>query len=398
MPKIYEPDDLIDDQYRVERRLRGGMSYVYIAHDTVTQKQFALKSLNDEGSHAANQTDALNRFEREAVVWVNLDHHPHIVQAFAFLQRTDPPMLLLEYIDGPSLSDVFKSTRRLNVRQAIRWARQFCDGMHYVHNALLPGGQTGTLHRDIKPANILITRSGKLKITDFGLAKLQASRVESETGRFQGTLSFASPEQLHDAKHVDRSSDIFSFGIVFYIMLTGRHPFAAESANAAMEAIQFREPDWSVVPTPALAIVRRCLEKSPLSRLDDFSLIAAELESIETQLPEVSADSRCDACGFIDSDGGVCPVCGNQVAGEVTMTYEPASEVDSGPTRKQADDNAINGPGEVCSSCGARVDTKMSFCRSCGHDLSSVQCIQCGSWNPASNRYCNGCRTSITRN
>src|SRR5262245_50295527 len=160
--------DLIDGHYRVEKRYSGGMGFVYIVHDEVVGKRFAIKQLPDV--QAENKVLA-ERFRREASAWLLLDYHPHIVQAHSFHPRPEGPILILEFVDGPGLDRLLKAEKRLSPVQVVRYARQVCHAMNYAHSKPIPERGVGVLHRDIKPGNILITKTNQVKLTDFGLAK-----------------------------------------------------------------------------------------------------------------------------------------------------------------------------------------------------------------------------------
>src|SRR5262249_40508461 len=138
------------------------------------------------------------------------------------------PILILEFVDGPALDRLLKSQKTLTPVQAVRYARQFCQAMHYAHSKPILDRGTGVLHRDIKPGNILITRANQAKVTDFGLAKFEESQTKlTGEGQFIGTIAYSSPEQLRSAGKVTKASDVYSFGAVMYQMLTGQPPFRA---------------------------------------------------------------------------------------------------------------------------------------------------------------------------
>jgi len=362
-PRSYNVGDTIDGQYQVERRIKGGMSTVYIVKDNVTQKQYALKSLEalEDSSNAANLT---GRFEREAAVWVNLDHHDNIVQAHTLLKRGGHPLLLLEYMQGPSLSTVLADYGRLSVQQTVKWARQFCAGMQYVHTKKFPGGQDGTLHRDIKPGNIMFDQFGTLKVTDFGLARISDGRVKSISGEFLGTVAYSNPEQLRDAKHIDRRAEVFSFGIVLFEMLTGTHPFPTSSMAEAIQSIQFRDPDWTLIPEIVRPIVQRCLQKSPELRFESFAELDEMLERVEAKLPSTSSDPICPSCGFIGVTSPFCVVCQTDCSGQ----YE--TELVSNP---KPNESFMGSTASRYCTCGAELRTGNAFCTQCGRRSADPQ-------------------------
>jgi len=222
----------------------GGMGTVYKALDTRLDRTVAIKFSNARFSE---------RFEREARAIAALNH-PHICT----LYDAGPNYLVMEYVEGKTLSGP------MPVEQAIALAGQLLDALDAAHRKSI-------VHRDLKPANILVTKSG-VKVLDFGLAKMQAaaaagSQTLTEKGSISGTLQYMSPEQV-EGKDTDTRTDIFSFGLVFYEMLTGRRPFEGDSAARVMAGILEREPTpmGNAAPPGLERIVRRCLAKDPADR------------------------------------------------------------------------------------------------------------------------------------
>lgn len=228
----------------------GGMGEVYRAHDPRLGRDVAIKVSAQQFS---------DRFEREARAIAALNH-PHICQVY----DTGPNYLVMEFIDGVPVAGP------LPVDLALRYAVQIADALSAAH-------AKGITHRDLKPANILVTAAG-LKLLDFGLASLTERSAADETAvmgltnaaTILGTPAYMSPEQA-EGKPVDARSDIFSFGLVLYEMLTGRRAFTGDSAIAIMAAIVRDTPGPMNVPPAIEAIVTRCLCKSPASRFPSMS-------------------------------------------------------------------------------------------------------------------------------
>src|ERR1700674_3089749 len=228
----------------------GGMGEVYRARDPRLNRDVAIK---------VSAAQFSERFEREAKAIAALNH-PNICQIY----DVGPNYLVMEYIEGTPLAGP------LPLDVALRHAVQIADALSAAH-------AKGITHRDLKPANILVTASG-IKLLDFGLALLShdgsgRERAADETatigltqvGTILGTAAYMSPEQA-EAKHVDARSDIFSFGLVLYEMLSGRRAFTGDSAIAIMAALLHKEPEL-IEATPALqSILTRCLRKSPAER------------------------------------------------------------------------------------------------------------------------------------
>ena len=238
----------------------GGMGDVYKATDTRLHRTVAIKVTQERFSE---------RFEREARAVASLNH-----ANICTLHDVGPHYLVMEYIEGRPLEGP------LPVREALRYAAQICDALDAAH-------KKGITHRDLKPANVLVTDSG-VKLLDFGIAQVgpgpdsddEPTQVKglTEAGMLLGTAGYMSPEQA-EAKPVDARSDIFSFGLVLYEMLTGRHAFEGDSAIAIMGAILYKEPARFDAPPALQEIVRRCLRKSPAERFQSAMELRAALES-----------------------------------------------------------------------------------------------------------------------
>jgi serine/threonine-protein kinase len=214
------------------------------------------------------------RFYREAALWVGLGKHPNIVRALSFGKMSDDPYLLLEFIDGVNLRKLI-TDRQLDLRKSLQIAKDVCSGLMYAHTQ-------GVVHGDMKPDNILIDRSGRAKVTDFGL-----SRVPGEIGTFSvqiiGTLAYMPPEQLFSESEIDERSDIYSFGIVLYEMLTYRNPFRSGTVQEVLSAHQRGQ-----VPVPSNVqkgipreidrLVLGSVKRNPSERFRHFGELVAIFE------------------------------------------------------------------------------------------------------------------------
>src|SRR6185436_1265830 len=194
----------------------GGMGAVYRARQRKLERAVALKILSPE--LAADPAFA-DRFLREAQALARLQH-PNIVSLYDFGEAGGYYFLVMEYADGLNLREILLRGD-LKPREALAIVPQICEGLQYAHDA-------GVIHRDIKPENVLVDRSGKVKITDFGLAKILdqggPSVTITGTGQVMGTPQYIAPEQLADSRNVDHRADIYSLGVVFYELLTGNLP------------------------------------------------------------------------------------------------------------------------------------------------------------------------------
>jgi serine/threonine-protein kinase len=276
----------------------GGMGEVYRARDMKLGREVALKFVLEAftGDH-----ERLARFEREARALAALNH-PGIATLHGLEQApsagSSSPVhfLVMELVEGETLDQVLGAAGRtgpLPLERTIAIARQIAEALEVAH-------ERGIIHRDLKPANIKITPDDKVKVLDFGLAKAldgaggasrlggddaqnspTMSAIATARGVILGTAAYMSPEQARGAP-ADHRSDVFSFGIVFYEMLTGRHPFPGETVSDVLASVLACEPDHSALPAdlaPRLVdLVRRCLEKHPRKRWQAIGDVRYELE------------------------------------------------------------------------------------------------------------------------
>jgi eukaryotic-like serine/threonine-protein kinase len=269
-------------QYKILSLLgEGGMGRVYLAEDTKLNRKVALKVLPVlKGDDLA----ARKRLLREARAAAALDH-PNICAIYEVGEAFGQSYIAMQYVEGDSLEARIKKTR-LSIEDAINIAIQVADALSTAH-------ARNMIHRDIKPANLMLTNRG-VKVLDFGLAKLMSdgigSTAEAETkslltqpGLIIGTVPYMSPEQVR-GERLDARTDIFSFGVVIYEMVTGSQPFANPSAAATAAAILTHEPPpmtryCTDVPNELQRVVRKCLEKDRERRYQTIREVALDLES-----------------------------------------------------------------------------------------------------------------------
>ena len=258
----------------------GGMGEVYRARDTTLGRDVAIKVV---ASAFLSDPERLARFEREARVLATLNH-PHIGAIYGLEDAGGVRGLVLELVEGPTLAERLASGP-LPMQEALATARQIADALEAAH-------EKGVVHRDLKPANIKIAPDGAVKVLDFGLAKVFASGTDllqmpslavdgTREGVIAGTAAYMSPEQAR-GKAVDKRTDIWAFGCVFYEMLTARPAFRGETNSDTIAAILEREPDWSAIPAQTPLSIRRllqrCLEKDPKHRLRDIGDARLDIE------------------------------------------------------------------------------------------------------------------------
>ena len=326
---LADQETIIDDievidlaaRYRIEGQLgQGGMGAVLLATDNRLDRKVAIKRILGE---AAGNRMAVNRFLTEAKSVAALNH-PNIVQIYDYGRAKDGPFLIMEFVDGGSLLDRCRDGA-MPLEDAVDLACQLCDGLAKAHDL-------GITHRDIKPANVLLTKDGIPKLTDFGLAKAQASdHGQTMTGAVLGTPDFMPPEQRRDASLVDHRSDLWSLAATVYQMLTGRSP----------KIIRF-----DLLPPDVTKVLGKALEEEKADRYQT----ARELRDA------LQATSR------IASP----PICASPAS---------AGELAEGQ----------------CSACGTiNTDASRKFCKKCGASLRAA-CLQCDKQIPVWDRICGEC-------
>jgi beta-lactam-binding protein with PASTA domain/tRNA A-37 threonylcarbamoyl transferase component Bud32 len=270
-------DSLFDGRYRIVRKLgTGGMANVYLAEDQELGRRVAIKILDDR--HASDE-QFVERFRREAKNAAGLSH-PNIVSIYDRGEAEGTYYIAMEYLDGRSLKELIVSRGPAPVNVTIEYARQILQALRFAH-------RNAIVHRDIKPHNVLVDADGRLKVTDFGIARAGASEM-TEAGSIIGTAQYLSPEQAKGTT-VDHRSDIYSIGVVLYELLTGRVPFTGDTAveiamrhlSAVPEAPSALRPD---VPHELDMVVLRALAKDPDDRYQSAEEMDAELERVSRGL------------------------------------------------------------------------------------------------------------------
>ncbi|MGA3024538.1 MAG: protein kinase [Bryobacteraceae bacterium] len=276
----------------------GGMGEVYRAHDTRLDRDVALKTLRAD---IADNPDRRARFEREARTVAALSH-PNIVALYEVGNADGVEYTVSELVDGEPLRATMQQGP-MPVRRVVELAAQIADGMAAAHTA-------GIVHRDLKPENIMVTRDGRVKILDFGLARRAipacaetvvapapasgavATQYMTSPGVVLGTAAYMSPEQAR-GQEADYRSDQFSFGLIVYEMLSGKQPFARDSAVETMAAIVRDEPPplEGRIPAPLKWLVERCLEKDPASRYDSSRELYQQLRTLRDHFSEAVTSS-----------------------------------------------------------------------------------------------------------
>ncbi|HEX5109559.1 MAG TPA: protein kinase [Vicinamibacterales bacterium] len=289
------PGTLLESCEVLELLGMGGMGEVYRGRDTKLGREVAIKALPDT---FANNPERLGRFEREAQVLAALNH-PNIAVIHELKEVDGAKYLILELVEGETLAEVI-ARGPVPVAEAIAFARQIAEALEAAHDR-------GVVHRDLKPSNVKITPEGRVKVLDFGLAKIHESSkappglsrsptlsaMNTAAGVILGTAAYMSPEQVR-GKEVDRRADIWAFGCVLYEMLAGKKTFAqGETVSDTLANILARHPDWESLPAETApkvrALLERCLRKDPSRRLQDMGNARIELEEASGETDTAAA-------------------------------------------------------------------------------------------------------------
>ncbi|MCB0876136.1 MAG: PASTA domain-containing protein [Solirubrobacterales bacterium] len=267
-----EPGITVDGRYRLEHRLgSGGMADVWRARDTELGRDVALKLLHE---NFARDTEFVERFRREASSAAGLQHQ-NVVSVFDRGSYEDSYYISMELVEGSSLRELID--QGLTIEEAVEVTRQMLAAAAFAH-------EHGIVHRDLKPMNVLIDRDGRIRVTDFGIARAGGSEI-TRTGSVMGTAQYLSPEQAQGMA-VGPATDIYSIGVILFEMLTGRVPFDGENAVAiAMKQVGEEPPAPSSINpkvSPALdAVVLKALAKDPAQRFQSAAEMTAALEAAE---------------------------------------------------------------------------------------------------------------------
>ena len=256
---------------------QGAMGDVYKAHDAILDRHVALKTIT---SSLEASPDARLRFHREAQSIARLNH-PNIVTVHDFGEEGGEVYMAMEFLEGADLRRLISEKRLTTLDEKLALIEQVCEGVGYAHSK-------SVIHRDLKPANIHVLNDGRVKVMDFGLARIGAASGMTQTGTVLGTPHYMSPEQVKGQK-ADPRSDVFALGAILYELLTGHQPFEAESMHAVLFKILESEPEpvrrWCPdAPTPIVALAAKTLSKDPEQRFANGSRMAAVVGAVRAEL------------------------------------------------------------------------------------------------------------------
>ena len=269
---------LIADRYELKHVVgTGGMSSVYCAHDTLLERDVALKILHE---HYSEDDDYVERFRREARAAAQLSH-PGIVTVIDRGEEDGRQFIVFEFVDGETLKDLVERGGPMPVRRALELGLQIGRALAFAH-------QQGLVHRDVKPQNVLLNGDGRAQVTDFGIARTLDAVGHTETGTVLGTSHYIAPEQAR-GERVDAQTDVYSFGVVLYELLAGEVPYRGDNfLTVAMKHVN--EPVPSLLerrtdcPLRLASLVERCMAKEPAERPTSMDQVVGELEACLAEL------------------------------------------------------------------------------------------------------------------
>jgi serine/threonine protein kinase len=256
----------------IEQVGQGSMGTVYKARDPILDRDVAIKRILVEAGDGPAAAEFHDRFFREARAAGRLTH-PGIVTVFDVAEHEGTPFLVMEYVAGRTLLSILQSGERMSLDYACDVGVQLAEALDYAH-------RNGVIHRDIKPANILVTSDGRIKIADFGVAKLIESQLTAK-GQLLGTPAYMAPEQFIGMP-IDFRSDLFSAGVVIYYMTTGEKPFPGDSAVGVQYKVVHTDPVQPrklnpLIPPRLDAIIMKSIQKEPLHRYPSGEELARDL-------------------------------------------------------------------------------------------------------------------------
>lgn len=281
--------ELLGSRYQLRNQIaRGGMTDVFLGHDTLLSRPVAIKRLFPE---FATDPSFVERFRREATAAANLSH-PNIVAVYDWGSAEGTYYIVMEYIEGHSLAELLRSGGPLAPERAAEIAMDVAEALGFAHS-------NGLIHRDVKPSNVLLSPDGQVKVTDFGIAIVAYGGAESnltQTGAVMGTATYFSPEQAQ-GKSLDHRSDLYSLGIVLYEMLCGRPPFTGDTSVAiAYKHVQQAVPSPSslgvVLPESLEAIAMKLLAKNPEERYPTAKDVIRDLRRYRQGRHQLSSGQR----------------------------------------------------------------------------------------------------------
>ncbi|SHI04345.1 serine/threonine protein kinase [Sporanaerobacter acetigenes DSM 13106] len=308
----------------IEKIGGGGMAVVYKARCRLLNRYVAVKVLREE---FINDEEFINKFRRESQAAASLSH-PNIVSIYDVGMEDDIYYIVMEYIDGKTLKEVIDEKGKLTAKETIEYSIQIAEALEHAH-------RNHIVHRDIKPHNIMVTRDGRIKVTDFGIARAANASTMTNTSTVIGSVHYFSPEQAR-GRFTDEKSDIYSLGIVMYEMITGKVPFEGESPiSVALKHIQEEivpptEIDSSV-PKNIEYIIMKCVRKNQNERYQNASELLKDLRKVKYSKEDMNFVDNIDT---LDSATRIIPIVKDEGENE---------EMKTKPKKKKSNKGSNNG-------------------------------------------------------
>jgi branched-chain amino acid transport system substrate-binding protein len=298
-------------KYEIQAEIgRGGMGTVYLAYDPLLDRRVAVKVL---APHLVWEEGFVERFLREARAAARLKH-PNIVTIYDVGQEGNYYYIVMEYVEGQTLSQVIKKRAMLPPAEVVALLRPLADALDYAH-------RQGLVHRDMKPANVMVGPAGQVTLTDFGIARAAEETRLTTTGTVVGTPEYMSPEQAR-GEHVDRLTDLYSLGVVAYEMLTGQTPFSGTTPQGVLYKHVFEPPPPICLLQPRLPagvepVLARGLAKDPTERYPTATAFVEALAEASAQIPFKEAE---EPIGAISGSGSVATQASTEPPAKMPVT------------------------------------------------------------------------------
>ncbi|CDH46948.1 serine/threonine-protein kinase [Candidatus Contendibacter odensensis] len=265
---------------------RGAMGVVYLGYDEAIDRQVAIKTIHRRLLHGEDGAEWLARFRRE-VRAAGRCLHPNIVTIFEYGEEDNVPYIVMEYVQGRELRDYLKDRQPLPLANTVAVIVQVLQALSHAH-------ASGVVHRDIKPGNVILLADGQVKVTDFGIARLETGIGMTQVGMTVGTPGYMAPEQFQ-GKEADRRADLYACGVVLFELLTGARPFTGRGASELMYQVLNEPPRRATLLNPRLppeldAVLTRALAKAPEDRFQEASAFIAALEGLKLVERESAVD------------------------------------------------------------------------------------------------------------
>jgi serine/threonine-protein kinase len=276
-------------RYEIREELgRGEMGVVYKGYDPLIDRSVAIKTIDLQKLSEKEKEEYKARFYQEAKAAGRLNH-PNIITVHDLGRKGDIAYIAMELMEEPDLQDIIADSHPLSIGDKLDIAFQVSEGLAYAH-------EHGIVHRDIKPSNIMVLRGRHVKIADFGIARMESALWRTQVDKIIGSPLYMSPEQILSQPITPRS-DIFSFGVLLYQLLTGKLPFDGDNVNAVWYQIVNTEPPRpsslnNEVPEMVDRVVARCLAKKPEDRYQNANELASDLHACRIQVSPASGDAN----------------------------------------------------------------------------------------------------------